>query len=212
MGSEPENFILRSTATSPFGRKVRIAIDVLGLGNRVTMVPADTLDETDSLRQQNPLGKMPCLLLPDGGVIYDSGVIVEFAQELAGTDRLLPLRGPERYRALTLARLADGITEAALLMVYESRFRDPEGYSERWLNHQRGKVMRGLDAFARESPDPRRTDLVSIGLSCAFGYLDWRKPVAWRDSHPKLATWLAEFAAHVPAYARTAAPHNVATT
>jgi glutathione S-transferase len=78
-------FILRSTLTSPFGRKVRMAIDVLGLGGRVSIVPADTLDETDTLRTQNPLGKLPCLLLTDGTALYDSRVIIEFLQDLAGS-------------------------------------------------------------------------------------------------------------------------------
>ncbi len=74
-----ENFVLRSTPTSPFGRKVRMAIDALGLNNRITVTPADPLDEKDTLRQQNPLGKMPCLVLQDGSTIYDSGIIIEYS-------------------------------------------------------------------------------------------------------------------------------------
>jgi glutathione S-transferase len=104
--STAENFVLRTTPTSPFGRKVRMAIEALGLGGRITVVPADPLDETDTLRQQNPLGKMPCLVLGDGTTIYDSGIIIEYLQDVAGTDRLLPLRGRDRYRALTLSRTA----------------------------------------------------------------------------------------------------------
>jgi glutathione S-transferase len=119
--SHAENFVLRSTPTSPFGRKVRMAIDALGMNDRVTVIPADPLDENDTLRKQNPLGKMPCLVLPDDGTIYDSGIIIEFLQDVAGTDRLLPLRGRERYRALTLSRLADGVMDASILVVYESR-------------------------------------------------------------------------------------------
>src|SRR6478736_4242783 len=118
-----EKFVLRSTTTSPFGRKVRMAIDTLGLSNRITETPADPLDERDTLRQQNPLGKMPCLVLQDGSTIYDSGIIIEFLQDVAGTDRLLRLSGPERYRMLTQARLADGIMDASILVVYETRFR-----------------------------------------------------------------------------------------
>ena len=147
MSPNDPSFVLRSTATSPFGRKVRMAIEVLGIGHLVTLEPADTLDANDTLRQQNPLGKMPCLLLPDGTAIYDSGVIIEFLAEGAGSDALVPREGPERYIALTRARLADGITEAGLLMVYENRFRDPGTQSERWLDHQRGKVNRALAAF-----------------------------------------------------------------
>jgi glutathione S-transferase len=204
--ADPEKFILRSTLTSPFGRKVRMATDVLALGDRVTVVPADTLDENDTLRHQNPLGKMPCLLLPDGSAIYDSGVIIEFLQHHAGTDRLVPGQGSARFKALTLARLADGITEAAILIVYEGRFRDADKHSERWLKHQRGKIARALAAFEAAPPDAAVTDIVAIGLACALGYLDWRKPVDWRPHCPRLVAWLADFAEHEPAFERTKAP------
>lgn len=207
MSPDDPSFMLRSTVTSPFGRKVRMAIEVLGIGHLVTLEPADTLDANDTLRRQNPLGKMPCLLLPDGTAIYDSGVIIEFLAEGAGSDVLLPREGPERYVALTRAKLADGITDAALLMVYENRFRDTGTKSERWLDHQRGKVDRALAAFEASPPDPARTDIVSIGLSCALGYLDWRRPVKWRDNHPRLVAWLAAFAQNEPAFERTRAPN-----
>ena len=95
--SAAEKFVLRSTPTSPFGRKVRMAIDTLGLNGRIAVVPADPLDESDTLRKQNPLGKMPCLVLPDDSTIYDSGIIIEYLQDIAGTDRLTRL-GPLRVR------------------------------------------------------------------------------------------------------------------
>ena len=197
---------LRTTLTSPFGRKVRMAAAVLGVSGRLTLAPADTQDDNDTLRRQNPLGKMPCLLLEDGTAIYDSRTIVEFLQELAGSAQLVPLHGLARYRALTRATLADGITDAALLMVYEGRFRDPGAHSERWLAHQRGKVMRALAAFEAEPPAPGPIDVVAIALSCALGYLDWRKPVEWRSHHPQLRAWLADFATREPAYEATRAP------
>jgi glutathione S-transferase len=204
--SDAENFVLRSTLTSPFGRKVRMAIDVLGLADRIKLQPADPLDESDTLRQQNPLGKMPCLVLADGSTIYDSGIIIEYLQDIAGTDRLLPLRGRERYRALTLARLADGIMDASILVTYENRFRpDTATHSPRWLAHQRGKITRGLTAFEKARPDPAKSDVVAIGLSCALGYLDWRKQVDWRPAFPGLVTWLKAFSAHEPAFERTRA-------
>ena len=203
--ADPDNFVLRSTVTSPFGRKVLMAIEVLGLNDRVTLVPADTLDDNDTLRAQNPLGKMPCLLLADGTTIYDSDVIIEYLAEVAGSERLLPARGLARFKALTLATLADGIMEAAILVVYEGRFRDAGTHSERWLAHQRGKIARALAAFEAAAPDPAKTDIVAIGLSCALGYLDWRKPVEWRTSFPGLADWLAAFARNEPAFAHTQA-------
>ena len=203
--SPAENFVLRSTPTSPFGRKVRMATEALGLSGRVTVAPADPLDETDTLRQQNPLGKMPCLVLDDGSTIYDSGIIIEYLQDVAGTDRLLPLRGRDRYRSLTLSRLADGIMDASILVVYETRFRPDLPHSPRWLSHQRGKIRRGLEAFETSPPDPNKTDVVSIGLSCALGYLDWRKQVDWRPAYPTLVEWLKRFSTHEPAFERTRA-------
>lgn len=203
--ADPENFVLRSTVTSPFGRKVRMAAEVLGMSGRIALVPANPQDETDTLRAQNPLGKMPCLLLADGSAIYDSGVIIEFLQEVAGSERLLPARGLARFKALTRARLADGITEAAILVVYEGRFRDAGTQSERWLAYQRGKIARALAAFEASPPASAKTDIVAIGLSCALGYLDWRKPVEWRQSHPRLVAWFADFAKFEPAFERTRA-------
>jgi len=79
--SDADNFVLRSTVTSPFGRKVRMAIDMLELGDRIKLQPADPLDESDTLRQQNPLGKMPCLVLPDGGA---AGVIIAQGGNIGG--------------------------------------------------------------------------------------------------------------------------------
>ena len=204
--TEKPTWVLRSTLTSPFGRKVRMAAAVLGLSGRYRLEPADTLDEADALRQQNPLGKLPCLLLADGTALYDSRVIIEFLQDEAGTDRLAPKSGLARYTTLTRATLADGVTDAALLMVYEGRFRDAATHSQRWLTHQRGKIMRALAVLERTPPDARVTDVAAISLACALGYLDWRKPVPWREEHPRLAQWLVDFARSEPAFNATRAP------
>lgn len=202
--SASAKFVLRSSLTSPFGRKVRIAADVLGIASRITIALADTLDETDTLRKQNPLGKMPCLLLEDGSAIFDSRVIIEFLQEIAGSNQLIPASGLARYHALTRATLADGIADAALLIVYETRFRPPmpREHSERWLEHQRGKIARALAEFERAPPEPKH-DIVAISLACALGYLDWRRPVEWRTEHPKLVAWLRRFTENTPFYAQS---------
>lgn len=206
MFPDGERFILRTTLTSPFGRKARMAADVLGLTDRVDVVPADTANENDTLRQQNPLGKIPCLVRADGTAVFDSGVIVEFLQQVARSDRLVPLDGPARIRTLTSTRLGDGIIDAGALIIYEGRYHEPGAQSERWLEHQRGKMRRALGAFEASPPDPRKTDAVSIGLACALAFLDKRKPVEWRPTCPRLARWLDEFARSEPAFERTRAP------
>ena len=147
---------------------------------------------------------MPCLLLADGSALYDSRVIIEFLQDVAGGETLLPARGLARFQALTRATLADGIADAALLMVYEGRFRA----AERALRALAGASARQGRARARRlrarAARPGKTDIVAIGLSCALGYLDWRKPVEWRAHHPALTAWLDDFARREPAFARTA--------
>ncbi|MCG6903265.1 MAG: glutathione S-transferase family protein [Rhodobacter sp.] len=193
--------VLRSTVTSPFGRKVRMALIALGLEARVTLDPADTLDEGDSLRVQNPLGKMPCLLIGDEA-FFDSHVILEMLDTLSGGG-LVPVEGVERFRLLTRARLADGITDAALLITYEGRFRDADMRSDKWLGHQRGKMRRALAVLEAAPPDASRADLVSLTLAACLGYLDWRQPLDWRAEFPGLSTWLDRFATAHPCWAAT---------
>ena len=205
--SAPERFILRTTLTSPVGRKVRMAAEVLGLGDRVTVEPTDVADPQDTLRQQNPIGKMPCLVRADGSSLFDSSVIIEFLQFVAGTERLLPVSGEERFALQTRSRMADAITDAAALVVYEAKWHELAHVSEPWLDYQRGKILRCLTAFEAAPPDPRVSDVVSIGLACSLEFLDRRTQVTWRESHPRLATWLAQFARHEPAYERIHGPH-----
>jgi glutathione S-transferase len=207
-GPAPERFVLRTTLTSPFGRKVRLAADVLGLADRITIENADVYDERDTVRQQNPLGKMPCLVCADGTAVFDSSVIVEFLQDVAGTDRLVPSTGPQRFRVLTRAKLADGIIDAGALMAYESRWHAPEHVSQPWIDYQRGKIERALAAFEAAPPDPRRIDAESVVLACALEFLDRRKIVQWRSTCPRLAAWVDDFARREPGFQRIKAGDN----
>src|SRR5918993_2713026 len=128
--------VLRSSPTSPFGRKVKISAALLGLSDRITIEKADTMDPNDSMRQQNPLGKIPILLLENGEALYDSRVIVEYLDALAGGGRLIPA-GWGRFEALRQQALADGLMDAALLQVYEGRWRPEDRRDQKWLDHQR---------------------------------------------------------------------------
>jgi len=197
--------ILRTTLTSPFGRKVRIAIELAGLGDQVTLVPADHGDPHDSLRRQNPLGKVPTLIRQDGEPLFDSRVIVEYLHELAPHFGLIP-HGQAKFDALRQQALADGIQDAGSLQVYESRFRPVEHHVQRWLDYQQDKVLRAL-AFAEQhytTVSKRAPHIGAIALACALGFLDFRFDGRWRAGHPRLVAWHADFASRVPAYAATA--------
>ncbi|MBA4222905.1 MAG: glutathione S-transferase [Methylobacterium sp.] len=194
--------ILRSSPTSPFGRKVRIAIAELGLEERIEVVPADTNDPTESLRRQNPLGKVPTLVFEDGSTLFDSRVIVEYLDHLAGGGRLFPA-AEARFAQLRLQALADGICDAGLLQVYEVRLRAPEMRSPVWTENQAGKIARALAALEAAPPAYDRPRIGEIALACALGYLDLRFDGAWRADHPALVAWLDGFADKVPAFEAT---------
>ncbi|HCV88197.1 MAG TPA: glutathione S-transferase [Alphaproteobacteria bacterium] len=192
--------ILYTATASPFGRKVKLAAHCLGLIDSITPRLTNTNDPDDEIRTLNPLGKIPALVTDDI-TLYDSRVILEYLDSLAGGGRLLPASGAARFEVLTRAAKMDGMMEAALLVVYESRFR-PEGMQvDSVLATQRGKIIRGLESIgAADYGNGAMPDLGEIGLACLLDYLDFRKQVEWRDHAPQLVSWMADFAAAVPGY------------
>ena len=144
--------ILRSSPASPFGRKVRIAIALLGFDGEVKIEPADTTDVNDSVRRQNPLGKIPVLIAEDGTAYYDSRVILDYLDDRAGGGKIVPREQSRRFAALRLQALADGILDASILTVYEARWRKAESHEPKWLEHQAGKVTRALAALEAAPP------------------------------------------------------------
>ena len=196
--------ILRSSPPSPFGRKVKLALGILGLENEVTIEKADPTDANDSLRQQNPLGKIPALIVEDGTVLYDSPVILEYLDTRAGGGKIVPKDPNARLAALTLQALCDGILDAGIMLVYEGRWRAPEKNEPKWIEHQRGKVQRALDVL--EAAPPKLDAIPNVGqitLACALGYGDLRFEGKWREGRPQLVKWLDDFASRVPAFERT---------
>ncbi|WP_188611504.1 glutathione S-transferase family protein [Chelatococcus reniformis] len=195
--------ILRASPPSPYSRLVRIAAEVLGLGDRITMVPPDLTDDSEVLWQQNPLGKIPTLITEDGTALFDSRVIVDYLDHLAGGSRIIPA-GPERFQVLRRQALAIGLLDAALLQVYEGRYRPQERRHDGWLAMQAKKVTGALAEL--EAAPPALTsppDVGQIAVACALGYLDLRFGGRWRAGHPALVDWLDRFAASVPAYGAT---------
>src|SRR5665647_3517834 len=144
--------ILRNSPPSPFGRKVRIAADLLGLADQIEVREVDLNDPADSIRVQNPLGKIPVLILKDGTAYYDSRVIVEYLDHIAGGGHIVPRDTKARFEALRLQALCDGILDASLLMVYESRYRPPEMRVQCRLDGSAGRVAGALAAPEASPP------------------------------------------------------------
>jgi len=196
--------ILRSSPSSPFVRKVRIGASALGFDKHIDVQPTDLNDPSDAIRVQNPLGKIPALVLDDGTVYYDSRVILEYLYHLAGGGRIIPRAPRERFEALRLQALCDGILDAAVLLVYEERYRPADKRVDAWVDRQAGKVARAFAALEAAPPKLDSTPNVGqIALACVLGYLDLRFAGQWRKDHPRLLAWHDEFAARVPSFGAT---------
>ena len=186
---------LIQSPASPFARKARVVVLEAGLADRVEMVTVQTtpLAPDAALVRANPLGKIPALVRDDGPTLYDSRVITRYLDAI-GAGTLYP---PGRiWEVLTLEALADGIMEAALLVVYEVRFREEAARHAGLMQAQRQRIVRALDALCERwmSHLEGRLDIGQIGVGCALGYLDLRHAdMDWRSGRPALADWYARF-------------------
>lgn len=186
------------TATpSPFGRKVMALLHETGQMDSVEieLVAASPVATPSALAATNPVGKLPALIRDGGPALYDSRVICRYLDAQAG-GALYP--EARIWETLTLEATADGIMDAAILMVYEARLRPEEIRYPTWVEAQWTKVERSLDALEARwmSHLAGPLDMGQIAVACALGYLDFRHPDRdWRSPRPQLAAWHSVFSA-----------------
>jgi glutathione S-transferase len=199
---------LIASSTSPFVRKVRIALAEKKIEYQIHEV--SPWAPGNPVHAFSPLGKVPVLVLDDGMQLFDSRVIVEYLDTVSPVSRLIPEPSRQRIVVRRWEALADGICDAALEIVVEAR-RPPRQQSEEWIARQRQKVDAGVAELARDLADKPWCNgdgysLADIATGCALGYLDLRHPdIAWRDANPNLAR-LAEKLAKRPSFQDTAVP------
>lgn len=187
---------------SPYSAKVRMAARWLELPIETETV--QTADQPPILIDNNPLGKIPTLIMDDGSALFDSVVIMQELDRMSGK-RLYPRNAEKRIQAEKLESLADGICDALLAQIYEKRFRPEEKIHQPWLDTQARKALRGLDWL--EANPPRVTSKLNGGqfaVAALFGYLDLRFPdLNWRRGRPKLKRFETRFAEAFPDYMET---------
>lgn len=198
---------LVASLTSPYARKIRVALAEKSLPFELEVdIPwlADT-----RVPDYNPLGKVPALVADDGELWFDSPVIAEYLDTLAGP-LLLPA---DRAAALPVRQaeaLADGITDAAVAAFLEG-MRPAERQDPAAIARQLGKIERGLAALEqrvaqRKGCAGEALNLADIAIGCTLGYLDFRfAHLGWRAVHPQLAAWAAGLLAR-PSFVATAPP------
>ena len=192
---------LISAVPSPFGRKVKVVAIEKGLMDGIEFVPLATTPwaPNEQLAPDNPLLKIPTLILEDGTPLYDSLVICDYLDSLHSGTKVIPLAGPGRWDVLRLHALGSGIADASLLCRYEIAFR-PE--AARWPDYSNGQLKKmngGLDwleanVAALGNAEAKDVDLGQVAVGCALGYLDFRfGEMDWRGPRPGLASWFAAF-------------------
>jgi glutathione S-transferase len=198
---------LLHSPTSPYVRKVLMLLHETGLLDRVAIetVASTPLAENPGLTAANPLGRIPCLLREDGPAVFDSRVICRYLDSLHGGAKFYP-EGPSLWTTLTLEALADGMLDSAVSGMYERRLRPEAIQFGPWIEAQKGKIGRALDALESqwiahlEGP----ADAGALATAATLGYLDLRYPdMGWREGRPRLAAWHARMAER-PSYAATA--------
>ena len=185
------------SSRSPFVRKAMFAAHELGLEDRIVtervVVAADAVNE--AVMAANPLGKIPTLVLSDGSALFDSSVICEYLDQLAG-NRLFPPAGPARWQALRWQAMGNGLMELLVARLGESR--RAEGMrSEPHLAAQLRKITATLDALEREAGALAAVPfgIGHIAVFCGLAHADFRfAALGWRQGRPALAAWAAQVA------------------
>ncbi|MFA7278576.1 MAG: glutathione S-transferase [Sterolibacterium sp.] len=186
---------LIGSLTSPYVRKARIVLAEKKIEYDLVL-DSPWLDNT-SVPQHNPLGKVPVLLLDDDSTLYDSRVIVEYLDTVSPNNRLIPSSGRERITVKRWEALADGILDAAVAALLESRRAKGEK-SNAWIKRQRGKVLAGLQAMADDLGEHpwchgSAFSLADIAIGTTLGYLEFRFPdIDWCETHANLAKLYAK--------------------
>ncbi len=184
---------------SPFVRKVMIVAHELGLADRLDRVRtvAATTKPNDALMVDNPLSKLPTLVLADGTPIYDSPVICEYFDSLHDGRKLFPASLPERFTALRWQALGDGMLD--FLLLWRNELSRPVGHqsAEHLASYavRRNATLGSLEGDVGKLKDAPYS-IGQITLGCALSYIDFRFPADhWRETHPNLAAWHAVIAA-----------------
>ena len=186
--------LLLYTPTSPYVRKVMLSAHVLGLIDDLTLETVDwaSPDSGDKLAL-NPLAKVPALIA-DGKLIADSRVIMEYFDTRAGGGKIIPDNPEIRIDVLSQAALIEGMIDASILIVYETRLRPENMVLESVMERYRDKIIRGLvmvGATTKSYDNGAMPTIADISLAALLDYLDFRNIVPWRDHAPHLGDWMA---------------------
>jgi glutathione S-transferase len=181
--------VLYGSTTSPFVRKVRVALLHKRMAHRFELAPPWSAQSV--VGTLNPLHKVPVLVLEDGSHVFDSRVIIQYLEARQPDPSLLPASAHRRIESLQIEALADGIGDAAALLTQEG-WRAPAARSSVWMERQRDKVVRGIESLEmRIAPwldEDLHGQLANIASGAALGFVSfWMPELDWKGASPRLA-------------------------
>src|SRR6056297_2301674 len=97
---------------SPYVRRVAVSLNAMGLPWE--SVPVKVWEEPDSVKQHNPLVRIPTLVLDDGETLVESYAILDALDEIAGDQRLTPATGPDRRRVMKVTAVGAGAIDKTI--------------------------------------------------------------------------------------------------
>ena len=177
---------------SPYVRKVMICAHELDLLPRLTLVRsvAAMLQPNERLMRDNPLSKIPTLVLEDGNTLFDSVVICEYLNELAAGP-LFPREGAAKWQSLRWHAFGDGLLDALILWRNE-RERSDAMRSQALVDAFELQVRASLRQLEQEAAALQASgfNIGHLTLACALSYMDFRfDALVWRTGAPQLAAW-----------------------
>jgi glutathione S-transferase len=190
-----ERLTLLYQSHSPYARKVLVCAHELGLAGRLEVIHHETspTNRNDAVFAQNPLGKVPVLLTQDAGALFDSVVICDYLDRLAGQGALIPRDGPARYASLRLQALAQGLCDAGIALRWET-VRRPEALRYPPLAEgQAAKLTEAYDHLEAQADLGGPVTVGQIALATALDWLAFRGLPDFRGRAPRLAAWHDDF-------------------
>lgn len=192
-----ERLTLHSQSHSPYARKTIVFAHEAGIADRLDIIDQETspTNRNTAVFAVNPLGKVPVLITPEAGAIFDSLVICDYLDGLHGGSRLIPASGGARWQALRLHAIAQGLCDAGIALRWET-LRRPEPLRYPPLAEgQASKLAESYDLLDREEPFDGPVDIGQIGLATALAWLEFRALPDFRTGRPRLTRWYEAFSA-----------------
>ena len=192
-----ERLTLHSQSHSPYARKTIVFAHEAGIAERLAIIDQETspTNRNPDVFAINPLGKVPVLITPEAGAIFDSLVICDYLDGLHGGRRLIPAEGKARWQALRLHAIAQGLCDAGIALRWET-LRRPEHLRYPPLQEgQTAKLVESFDLLERNESFDEPVHIGHIGLATALAWLEFRDLPDFRIGRPRLTRWHQAFSA-----------------